>query len=495
MTARSPWLVLAIVSTALFLIVIDMTVLYTALPTLTRDLDASATEKLWIVNAYSLVVAGLLPGAGALGDRFGHRRMFMIGLVIFGLASLAAGFAPSSAMLIAARAALAVGAAAMMPATLSIIRHSFDDPDQRALAIGIWAAVASGGAALGPVIGGALLQHFHWGAVFLINLPVVLAALPLTLAFVPRGQAHGHHPFDPVGSVQALVGLVGLTLAIKEIAKPDPSVLVLVLSATVGAAALALFLRRLRRSASPMIDLTLFRDPRFSGGVIGAVVSAATLLGVELVITQRLQLVQGMTPLQAGLFILPIPLAAFVAGPVAGLLLGRVRAGVLLSATLAISGTGILIYWAGFGQTWVELASFAIMGAGIGAAVTAASSAIMLNAPADRAGMAASVEEVSYELGGALGIAMLGSLMAGVYSASFAAAGGSGAQARDSLDGALALAATLPAPQADTLLALANAAFDRATGAVALAAGLVLLGAALWIGRINRAGRTIQQSA
>lgn len=495
MTARSPWLVLAIVSSALFLIVIDMTVLYTALPTLTRDLDASAAEKLWIVNAYSLVVAGLLPGAGALGDRYGHRRMFMIGLVIFGLASLAAGFAPSPVTLIAARAGLAVGAAAMMPATLSIIRQTFEDPDDRALAIGIWAAVASGGAALGPVIGGALLQHFHWGAVFLINLPVVLAALVLTIAFVPEGKAHGHHPFDPVGSLLILVGLIGITLAIKEIAKPAPSVTVLVLSALVGLAALALFLRRLRRSASPMIDLTLFRDPRFAGGVIGAVVSAAALLGVQLAITQRLQLVQGMSPLEAGLFSLPIPLAAFVAGPVAGLMMARVDAGRLLAWSLAASGAGILAYGAGFGHSALELGSFAVMGAGIGAAMTAASSAIMLNAPADRAGMAASVEEVSYELGGALGIAILGSLLAGIYSASFAGAGGSGREATDSLDGALALAAALPAPQADRLLAIANAAFDQATGMVALAAGLVLLAAAWWIGRINRAGQGVQQGA
>ncbi|MFC3630380.1 MFS transporter [Paracoccus angustae] len=494
MTARSPWLVLAIVSSALFLIVIDMTVLYTALPTLTRDLDASATDKLWIVNAYSLVVAGLLPGAGALGDRYGHRRMFIVGLAVFGLASLLAGFAPSTTALIAARVLLAVGAAAMMPATLSIIRQSFEDPDDRSLAIGIWAAVASGGAALGPVIGGALLQHFHWGAVFLVNLPVVAVALVLTLAFVPRGQGHGHHPFDPVGSVQALVGLVGMTLAIKEIAKPDPSAAVLVLSALGGLAALALFVRRLRRSASPMIDLALFRDPRFSGGVIGAVVSAAALLGVQLVITQRLQLAEGMSPLEAGLFVLPIPLAAFVAGPVAGMMLGRMGAGRLLSASLGISGAGILAYWAGFGQPGAELASFAVTGAGIGAAMTAASSAIMLNAPADRAGMAASVEEVSYELGGALGIAILGSLMAGVYSASFAARG-FGGEAADSLDGALALAATLPAPQADSLLALAHGAFDRATGAVALAAGLILLAAAFWVGRIDRGGKAVQQGA
>lgn len=496
MTARSPWLVLAIVSSALFMIVIDMTVLYTALPTLTRDLGASATEKLWIVNAYSLVVAGLLPGAGALGDRYGHRPMFMIGLAIFGAASLAAGLAPSSGALIAARAMLAMGAAAMMPATLSIIRHTFDDPDQRALAIGIWAAVASGGAALGPVVGGILLHHFHWGAVFLVNLPVVAMALAMTVAFVPAGKAHGHHPFDPVGSLQVLVGLIAMTLAIKEIARPDPSAAGMAVPAVIGGAALWMFLRRQRRSVSPMIDLRLFGDPRFSGGVIGAVVASATLLGVELVISQRLQLVDAMSPLQAGLFILPIPLAAFVAGPLAGMVLNRVGAGRLLSGALALSGVGALIYWAGFGQTSVALASFAVMGAGIGAAMTAASSTIMLNAPADRAGMAASVEEVSYEMGGALGVAVLGSLMTGVYSAAFGEAGRAfGRAAADSLDAALLLAPTLPPEQAERMLSIAIAAFDRATGAVALAAGVALLAAAAWIGWRSREPVGAQQRA
>lgn len=496
MPARSPWLVLAVVSSALFLIVIDMTVLYTALPTLTRDLGASATEKLWIVNAYSLVVAGLLPGAGALGDRFGHRRMFVIGLAVFGAASLAAGFAPSSAALIAARAGLAVGAAAMMPATLSIIRQTFDDPDRRALAIGIWAAVASGGAALGPVVGGVLLQHFHWGAVFLVNLPVVAAALVLTPILVPRGTAHGHHPFDPTGSVQALVGLIGVTLAIKEIARPDPSAPLALAAAAVGVSALALFLRR-QRGPDPMIDLTLFRDPRFAGGVIGALVSAAALLGVQLAITQRLQLVEGLSPLQAGLHVLPLSLAAFAAGPLAGMTMNRIGTGRLLAAALALGGAGVLAYGLGLGRPGVALASFAVMGAGIGAAMTAASSAIMLNAPARRAGMAASIEEVSYELGGAMGIALLGSLLAGIYSATLGAmAGATDPLAVDSLDGALMVAATLPGPDAARLVVVATAAFDRAAGAVALAAGLMLLAAALWIGRRDGGrGRTAGQDA
>ncbi|WP_345483447.1 MFS transporter [Shinella granuli] len=186
MSRGKRWLVLAVVSSALFLIVIDMTVLYTALPKLTHALSATAAEKLWIVNAYPLVVAGFLPGLGTLGDRLGHKQMFMAGLIVFGLASLGAAFAPSPALLIAARVALAAGAAMMMPATLSLIRLTFTDEKERAFAIGIWAAVASGGAALGPVVGGLLLEYFWWGSVFLINVPVVLVALAASAVLLTR---------------------------------------------------------------------------------------------------------------------------------------------------------------------------------------------------------------------------------------------------------------------------------------------------------------------
>lgn len=488
MQTRSPWLVLAIVSTALFLIVVDMTVLYTALPRLTQDLRATAVEKLWIVNAYSLVVAGLLPGSGALGDRFGHRRMFIIGLVIFGVASLIAGMAPSSTVLIGARALLAVGAAAMMPATLSIIRHSFEDPAQRSLAIGVWAAVASGGAAIGPLMGGILLEHFHWGAVFLVNLPIVALAIPLTLHYVPRGTSGGGHPFDPVGSVMILIGLISLTLAIKEIAKPQPGWAGFALPAMIGVAAVWLFIRRQRRGPHPMIDLALFRDTRFAAGVIGAISSAAVLMGLELVISQRLQLVAAMTPLQAGLFILPIPLASFVAGPLAGVLLGRVETGKVLTWSFALTALGVAGYTLSFdGQAWAQLTSFAAIGGGIGAAMTAASSAIMLNAPAHRAGMAASIEEVSYELGGALGVALLGSLMSGVYTAAYLAGGDPGAaMAADSLDQAMLAAETLPREQAAQILSTATAAFERSVSVVMMVSTAILIAATLWIARLSR---------
>ncbi|MFA7434085.1 MAG: MFS transporter [Gemmobacter sp.] len=483
---RNRWLVLAIVSSALFLIVIDMTVLYTALPRLTLDLDATASEKLWIVNAYPLVVAGLLPGLGTLGDRLGHKRLFMAGLVVFGAASLAAAFSPSPAALIAARVALAVGAAMMMPATLSIIRLTFTDEAERAFAIGIWAAVASGGAALGPVIGGLLLEWFWWGSVFLINVPVVLAAFGAAAVLLAHRPGSAARPWDLTGSAQIMVGLVGVVYAIKESARRAPDWGAAALALGIGAVALVLFVRRQRASAAPLIDFSLFRNRRFSAGVATALIASAALVGFELVFSQRLQLVQGFSPLEAGLLILPIPLAAFVAGPLAGLVLPRWGAERVLWVSLLLSGLALWVFlFSHGGSAMLWLSALAAMGFGTGAAMTGASSAIMLSAPEDRAGMAASVEEVSYELGGALGIAVLGSLMSALYTRALVLPAGLDVApaARDSLDEALILAAELDPAAARTLADLARAAFDRAfTGVVALAALLLVATAlAIWL--------------
>ena len=244
--APGRWLVLAIVSSALLLIVIDMTVLYTALPRLTHDLGVSASAKLWIVNIYALVVSGLLPGMGTLGDRLGHKRLFMAGLAIFGLASLAAAYSPSAGWLIAARTLLAVGAAMMMPATLSILRLTFTDERERAIAIGIWASVASGGAAFGPVLGGVLLEHFWWGSVFLINLPIVLLALPLAWRLVPASRPDRSRPWDLVGSLQIMAGLILCAYALKQLGMASPSWLHAGLACAAGVAMLAVFVRRQR---------------------------------------------------------------------------------------------------------------------------------------------------------------------------------------------------------------------------------------------------------
>ncbi|WP_320177627.1 MFS transporter [Roseovarius pacificus] len=484
MSSRNRWLVLAIVSSALFLIVIDMTVLYTALPRLTHDLAATGTEKLWIVNAYPLVVAGLLPGLGGLGDRVGHKRMFLYGLIVFGLASLAAAFSPSPSILIASRVVLAIGAAMMMPATLSLIRLTFTDEKERAFAIGIWAAVASGGAALGPVIGGLLLEWFWWGSVFLINVPVVFLAFVSGALILVNKRATHPHPFDLIGSVQVMAALVGLISAVKEVSKPEPSLPLAGLTFALGLIAMTAFVSRQRASANPLIDFDLFRNAQFTSGVIAALVASAALIGVELVFSQRLQLVLGLSPLQAGLMVLPIPIASFLAGPLTGLALPHLGAARVLSGALALTGIALAIYFLTYhGPAWLWLSILAVMGVGIGATMTAASSVIMQSAPEEHAGMAASIEEVSFELGGALGIAILGSAMTMLYTRSMSVPANVPATAADSLDEALLAAEALPARAAAQLAATARNAFDEAFVGVIALATILVFGAAIGIWR------------
>lgn len=502
MTPSNRWLVLAIVSSALFLIVVDITVLYTALPRLTHDLRATASEKLWIVNAYPLVVAGLLPGLGTLGDRLGHKYLFLAGLVVFGLASLLAAYSPSSAMLIGARVLLAVGAALMMPATLSIIRLTFTDDRERAFAIGIWAAVASGGAAFGPVLGGLLLEYFWWGSVFLINVPIVMIAFLAGLVVLTNRPGRAERRWDLIGSIQIMIGLIGIAYAIKEMGKRLPSWEAALVALVIGGLATALFVRRQRRSVEPLIDFGLFRNAQFSSGVAAATIASATLVGVELVFSQRLQLVLDLSPLQAGLLILPIPAASFFAGPIAGLLLPRLGAGRVMWCALALAGLGLTAFFFTYDAPMIVwLSALAIMGFGIGAAMSAASTAVMTSAPEEKAGMAASVEEVSYELGGAVGVAILGSLMSAIYTAALVLPEGLGVTegARDSLDEALLAAEGIAPELAQELIALARAAFDRAFEGVIAASSLLLfvsaLAIAFAIGSRSRAGGAARHGA
>ncbi|QVQ27773.1 MFS transporter [Achromobacter deleyi] len=492
--APGRWLVLAIVSSALLLIVVDMTVLYTALPRLTHELGVTASAKLWIVNVYALVVSGLLLGMGTLGDRLGHKRLFMMGLTVFGVASLAAAYSPGAAILIAARALLAVGAAMMMPATLSILRLTFADERERAVAIGVWASVASGGAALGPVVGGVLLEHFWWGSVFLINVPIVLLALPLAWRFIPASKPDASRPWDLAGSLQVMVGLILCAYALKELGRASTSWLHAGLACAGGAAMLAIFVRRQRRRPHPLIDFAIFRNAAFSSAVAAALFAAAALLGMELVFSQRLQLVLGMSPIQSALFILPLPLAAFVAGPLAGLLLGRISSKRLLFLSLLVSGAGMGGYLLTYdGSIMPQMISLSVLGVGIGATMTAASSTIMQSATPERAGMAASIEEVSYELGGALGVTLMGSILSGVYAQSLAVPAGVAetTAARDSLDEALIIAESLPADLAATLTRLARAAFETGYAAVIATATVMLLATAAFV-LLNRARRPPQ---
>src|SRR5580693_5424005 len=343
MSKTRRWLVLAAVSAGLLMVSVDTTVLYTALPTLTGDLQADASQKLWIINAYPLVMAGLLLGAGTLGDRIGHKRMYLTGLALFAAASLLAAFAPSPPVLIAARAFLAVGAAAMLPATAALIRITFDDEHERGIAIGVWGTVAVLGAALGPITGGLLLQHFWWGSVFLLNIPVVLLALAATAAFVPGGSGHRDRPWDPIASVQAMVALAGLVYAIQEATRPGPVPLAIAGALLAAAAAGWMFARRQRRQAYPLIDFSLFRNRSLLSGVIAAALAMAATVGIDLVLTQRLQLVLGLTPLHAGLIVTAFAAGSLPVGVLAGGLLQRTGARPLIGGGLVLGALGVLV--------------------------------------------------------------------------------------------------------------------------------------------------------
>ncbi|MFF0725770.1 MFS transporter [Streptomyces sp. NPDC004134] len=465
------WWVLATVSAGLLLISLDVTILYTALPTLTADLDADASAKLWIINAYPLVMAGLLLGAGTLGDRVGHKRMFLIGLVLFGAASTLAAFAPSAAVLIGARAFLAVGAAAMMPATLALVRLTFDDERERGIAIGIWGTIAVVGAALGPVAGGLLLAHFWWGSVFLVNVPVVLAALVATAVLAPGGSGSKDRPWDPVASVQVMAGLVGLVYAIKEGARPEPDPVHIAAALLVSAAGFTVFVRRQRTRAYPLIDFALFRNRQLLAGVLGAGLAMFATAGVELILAQRLQLVLDLSPLHAGLVVASAAIGAIPAGVVVGGLVYRVPARHLIGGGLLAGAAGVVLtllltpgigplLGAGRAAGWV-VPGVILTGLGLGAVMTAASAAIIGGAPPHRAGMASSVEEVSFELGSLTGVAVLGSVLTAVYTATVDLPAGAPEAASDSIDEARAVAGELPPDGSRSLLESAASAFDN----------------------------------
>jgi MFS transporter, DHA2 family, multidrug resistance protein len=491
------WLVLVVVSTALFLISIDMTVLYTALPRLTHDLAANSSQKLWIVNAFPLVMAGLLPTMGLLGDRIGHRRIFLWGLVAFASASLLAAYAPSANVLIGARALLAVAASMMMPGTLSLLRLTFTTDKERGQAIGIWAAVFSGGVAIGPLIGGALLSHFWWGSVFLINVPVVVLALIFTPFIVPAGSRNAERQLDLLNSLLAMVAMVSLVYALMEVARPDAGELQATIAGVAGLTFMVIFVKRQRRSPSPMVDFSLFSNGRLTAGVLTAMFATLAGTGVQLVLTQRLQLVIGYSPLHAALFMLPLSISAFVAGSLNGFVLHKVGIGRALWTSLIVAAVGLIGYAIFRNSSAVEqAASLVIFGFGVGVGSAMASTAIMINAPEDKAGMAASIESVAYELGGVLGVATLGSILSFTYTKALVLPQGlpAPALAKDSLDQALLLAEHLPGDAMVKLVTQAKTAFDIAFVTVLVAGTAILLLMAAAIARISSRARTLEPS-
>ena len=412
MTKAQRWGFFAVVSLGLLMIGLDNSILYTALPALERSLGANPSEGLWIINAYPLALSGLLLGTGTLGDRVGHRKMFLIGLVIFGAASLAAAFAPGTGELIAARALLGVGAAVMMPATLALIRLTFPDERERNTAIGIWGAVAVVGGALGPVVGGALLEHFWVGSVFLINVPIVAAAIVLTFILAPPNMPDPGKSWDVISSVYSLIALSGLTMAIKQTANTQSAALLIgaVVACVVGA---WLFIRRQARLEDPLLTFDIFRSRMFTGGVLAAAGGMFVMAGAELMTTQKLQLIDDFSPLKAGTTVAAMALAAIPASTLGGAFLHEIGFMPLISGGFAAAVVGALVLGVGASSQSIalEVASLALLGLAAGSVMSVSSIAIIGAAPMNRSGMAAGVEEVSYEFGTLTTVALTGSLL------------------------------------------------------------------------------------
>ena len=524
---KSPhrWLLLMMVGLGLLLVTVDITILLTALPVLTHELHASAAEGLWIVNAYPLFSTGLLLGAGTLGDRIGHRRMYLVGLVIFGLASLMAAYAGSVAVLVLARVLQAMGASAMLPATLALIRVGFSDERERALAISVWACLSLVGAILGPLLGGWLLGHFHWGALFLVNVPIIAVAWLGTWFVAPEQRNPNADPWDLPSSVLALLALSSLVLTIKTATHPPIDLGLLGTALATGLVAGLAFVRRQRRLTHPLLDFSLFLNPAFAAGVLGAVSVTFTTGGVLLGVSQRFQWVAGYTPLQSGLLASVLFIGTLPSSILGGLWLHHIGLRRLIAGGLAVGALGMLVAaqalpWhpsglsaADEGLGWL-VAGLLLAGLGLGATISVASTAIVESAPPHRAGMASSVEEVAYEFGALLSIALLGSLLTGLYTVFVQLPPGVDAAAARSISAALdtvaasggtlpdhlahlgqhlpstvsepGLTGSLPAgdaaarQEAASLLVAAQTAFDRSY-TVVMHLGAVILTGGAWI--------------
>jgi len=476
LTKRQRWSLLVTVAAGLALITLDNSILFTALPTLTAELGASSTQGLWIINAYPLVMAGLLLGSGTLGDRVGHARMFVIGLVVFGAASLLAAFSPTPEVLIAARAVLAVGAAVMMPATLALIRTNFAVERERNIAIAVWGSIAVVGSALGPILGGLLLEYFWWGSVFLLNVPVVLLALIAMLVLRPANDPDRSKKWDAISSLQVMVGMVALVVAIKELGHVPPSLPVLVGAIVVSVIGFVLFARRQRRLTQPLLEFSVFRNAAFTAGVLAAAFAMFATAGIQLVTTQRFQLVAGFSPLEAGLLVSAVAIGTLPTALLGGAILHRVGLFALIVGGLSFATVGAIVTIVGFQTSFsVLVVGLLLIGAGLGAAVSVSTSAIMGNAPANRAGMAASIEEVSYEFGSLTAVALLGSALSLIFSATIVLPAGTPERAREGITEALTAA-----NGDEALITAAATAFDSAYLVVMIIVAVVLaLGAAI----------------
>ena len=496
---RLRWLALAVLVLAVLLVGIDVTVLGLAAPFLSEDLRPSSTQLLWIGDVYSFVIAGLLVSMGSLGDRIGRKKLLLTGSVAFGLVSVLTAYAGSAETMILWRALMGVAGATLMPSTLALIRNLFPDPRERSLAVGVWGAMASAGAAVGPVVGGFLLEHFWWGSVFLINLPVMAVLVIVGSKLLPESKNPAPGPWDLPSVGLSMVGIIGVVYAVKEAAAYGPRWDV-ALAAAVGVLALVSFVRRQLRLPHPLLDMRLFRNRGFTGAVIADLLTILGLSGLVFFLSQFLQMVQERTPFEAGLAELPAALGSVTAGLLAGRIARRTSVRGSVSGGLAAVGLALgACVWLQATTGYVLLGSILlVVGLGAGLAFTVTADVILSSVPKEQAGAASAVSETAYELGAALGIALLGSVVTGVYR-SFPTPAGvpehAAGEARHSLGEAVETAHTLPGGAGERLLAAAQETFTEGLRVGAGVGSVVLLAAAALAWRLLRGEKLEDGSA
>jgi EmrB/QacA subfamily drug resistance transporter len=506
------WLILAVLCFSLLVIVLDNTILNVAIPTIVQDLGATNSQLQWMVDAYTLVFAGLLLTAGALGDRFGRRGALQFGLVVFGIGSLASAFADNPDQLIATRAFMGIGGAFIMPATLSIITNVFP-PAERGKAIGVWAGTAGLAGVLGPTTGGFLLEHFYWGSVFLVNIPIVVIGILAGIFLIPTSKDPTAPRLDPIGAVLSIVGLIALLYAIIEAPQngwTDPTTLA---GFAVGLVLLVAFIAWEAHTDHPMLDVHFFQNPRFTAASMAIMFVFFAMFGTTFLLTQYFQFVLGYTPLQTGVRFLPWALTMLVSAPLSAPLAHRIGTKITVTLGMMLVTTSLVSFaWLSTDTSyWPAMVwRFVLLAAGMGLTMAPATESIMGSLPLAKAGVGSAVNDTTRQVGGALGVAVIGSVLASIYGnqmqdflAGKPVSSGTSTAIQESLGAALGYAHQIAgqAPElAQSLVTTAQDAFVEAFQAGALVgAGVALVGAflaAIWLpARARQSDVDAQQAA
>ncbi len=483
---RREWIGLSVLTLACLLYVMDLTVLHLAVPKISEDLQPSSSQLLWIIDIYGFMVAGFLITMGTLGDRIGRRKLLLIGAAAFGVLSLLAAFSTSPEMLIVSRALLGIAGATLAPSTLSLIFTMFKDPRQRSVAISVWISAFSAGSAIGPVLGGIMLENFWWGSVFLLAVPVMAVLLVLGPRVLPEYKDPDAGRLDLLSAALSLVAVLAVIFGLKQTAQ-DGFGLVPGATIVVGLVAGALFVRRQMTLADPVIDLRLFRIPAFSAALTVNFLSIFVAVGYFLFVAQYLQLVLALSPLEAGLWSVPSAVAFVIGSNAAPRIVRRVRAAYVMGAGLGLAAVGlaVLTQVAGPDGLAVVVLGSVIISLGLAPVFSLTTELIVGSAPPERAGAASGISETASELGGALGLSILGSIGVAIYRGGVADGLPAGipaeaaASARDTLGGAVAVAQQLPGELGTAVIGVARDAFVQGMQVASTISALLAVGLAI----------------